>query len=155
MITMKEHSTYSCSQRFKFIRCRFEGDVLMPRIWESIVVSLLSHVLDGDQVSSVPLPMQCSEHLGRFLRVLGLDVDATLRTFCINCNVQNLGTVTNGATLQDLLLNLPHPGIGVACSRHAWIATGHGLAIKHVTNFQARGGGDCRGRHTLAETAKC
>ena len=57
------------------------------------MVSLLSHVLHRHQVSTVPLPVQGREHFGRFLSVLRLDVDATLRTLRIYGNVQNLSAV--------------------------------------------------------------
>jgi len=91
------------------------------------MVPTLSHVLDSDQVAEVPFIVKDLKHLGRFLHVLGHDVDATLRTFYIDSNVHNLCLVTGETTLQDFIFD--HPGPNFLRETR----------IDQVTNLEARG----------------
>ena len=126
--------------------------MLVSGIRKPFVVALLPHVLDGNKVAGVPLSVQGRKDLGRFLSVLGLDVDAAFVALLVDGDVKDESVVAGGTALKDFLLDLPDP----SCLRASadGVPGCHGLLVEHVTHFEARGRRHGRGCHAFAEAAE-
>ena len=121
----------------------------MPGVREPLVVSFFFHVLDGDQISGIPLTVQSSKDLGRLIITPGLDVDAALVAFGVDGHVDDAARRT---TMKNLLLHLPHPGsLAVAAGRRP---CEHGLSVKHVADFETAGRRHGRSSHVLVEATE-
>ena len=108
------------------------------------MIALLPEILDRNELSPVPLPVQRLEDSSCVIAAQALDVDAALRALHVDGDV-NYGWRVGcaAATPQHLLLHLPHP-------RAADVGAGGGAPLcQQISHLQAAGGRHGRRRNIL------
>ena len=104
------------------------------------MISFKLEILCCDQLTSVPLSMQTSEHLACILQAFCLDVNCSFITSSVHSNVKDLGL---GASLDNLVLDHSCPIVAGN--------VGLVLPVKHLPHLETAGGrGNCGGGDILA-----